>query len=401
MAFFDVTNAFGQGFNMSATGDSGWSFVEADPNVSEQLYSDDGKLITFSVNGSPYINFYGFTYTLGYTYPDGNRDVLIDNIWYYNNGQNVMSVTQLNLQTTIFDLQGNAWSVRLNNGNDTFDGNDYNDVIRGGFGNDLIIGYAGDDILLGDQGNDTIGGGAGNDLIFGGDGYDTVSYGGFSTNYIFTRNVDGSVTVTDTTGGWGTDTVYDVEAFYFNNGTFSLSSLLPIDPPAPPPPPPPPPPTPEEIYAGEDTLYGTSGSNTLKGYGGNDTLRGQGGNDYLFGGDGNDVLYGGAGKDAFVFDTKPNKTTNKDAIKDFKVVDDTIRLDNAVFTKVGGNGTLKASAFWTNTTGKAHDKDDRVIYDKDSGVLYYDADGSGKGAAVAFATISKNLALTNKDFYIV
>ena len=35
------------------------------------------------------------------------------------------------------------------------------------------------------------------------------------------------------------------------------------------------------------------------------------------------------------------------------------------------------------------------------GVLYYDADGTGKGASVAFATISKNLALTNKDFFVI
>ena len=92
---------------------------------------------------------------------------------------------------------------------------------------------------------------------------------------------------------------------------------------------------------------------------------------------------------------------NKDAIKDFRVVDDTIHLDNAAFTKVGANGWLKSSAFWANNTGKAHDSSDRIIYDKDSGVLYYDADGTGKAGGVAFATISKNLALTYKDFYVI
>jgi Ca2+-binding RTX toxin-like protein len=396
MAYFNVTNYMGQGFNMSATGSSGWSFVEADPNVTEQLYSDDGRLITFSVYGSQQIDFYGFTYTLGYSYYNGNRDVNVDNIWYYNNGLEVMSITGLNLQTTVYDLQGNAWSVLLNNGNDTFDGNDYNDIIRGGFGNDLIIGYAGNDTLLGDEGDDILGGGAGDDVIIGGNGYDTASYGGFSTNYTFSLNYDGSVTVTDLTGGWGTDIVAEVEAFYFDNGTFSLSSLLPATPP-----PPPSSPTLEVLYAGADTLNGTSGSNTLRGYSGNDKLYGRSGNDFLFGGEGNDTLYGGAGKDAFVFDTVPNKRTNKDAIKDFKVVDDTIHLDNAAFTKVGADGTLKSSAFWTNDTGKAHDKSDRIIYDKDSGVLYYDADGSGKGASIAFATISKDLEMTKKDFYII
>jgi hypothetical protein len=34
-------------------------------------------------------------------------------------------------------------------------------------------------------------------------------------------------------------------------------------------------------------------------------------------------------------------------------------------------------------------------------VLSYDADGSGSGAAVQFATLKANLKLTCKDFFIV
>jgi serralysin len=398
VANFIAYNAAGVGFNMSTTGDSGWSYIESDPNI--QTYVRDfgdvdalgNKYVEFDVTGNPYANWMGMLFWTN------NYDVQINYLVSgfvdaYGDVTKTMEMSNLNLWTTTSDLQFNAWMVRLNQGNDTFDGNDYNDVIRAGYGNDLVIGYAGNDTLLGDQGDDTIGGGYGNDILIGGDGYDTASFGGVSTNYIFTLNYDGSVTVTDLVGGWGSDIISGVEALYFDNGTFSLSSLLPANPP--------PPPTPEEVYAGSDTLKGTSGSNTLKGYNGNDKLYGQGGNDFLFGGAGNDTLYGGTGKDAFVFDTKANTRTNKDAIKDFKVVDDTVRLDNAVFTKVGSNGTLKSSAFWTNNTGKAHDKDDRIIYDKDSGVLYYDADGSGKGAAVAFATIAKKLGMTNKDFYII
>jgi Ca2+-binding RTX toxin-like protein len=151
----------------------------------------------------------------------------------------------------------------------------------------------------------------------------------------------------------------------------------------------------------DETIRGNSKSNTLKGFEGNDKLYGNGGNDKLYGGTGNDQLNGGAGKDAFYFDTLPHSRSNKDKIQDFNVVDDVIRLDNAVFSNVGRDGALKASAFWSNNTGKAHDRSDRIIYDKDSGILYYDADGSGKGAAVAFATISKHLSLTYKDFYVV
>lgn len=102
----------------------------------------------------------------------------------------------------------------------------------------------------------------------------------------------------------------------------------------------------------------------------------------VFGGQRNDKLYGGSGKDWFVFNTTSHKSLNKDSIMDFKVVNNGIRLENAIFAKLGSRtGTMKESMFWTNSTGKAHVRDDRTIYDKNSGVLYYDADGSGKGRA--------------------
>jgi serralysin len=68
---------------------------------------------------------------------------------------------------------------------------------------------------------------------------------------------------------------------------------------------------------------------------------------------------------------------------------------------LGSNGALKSTAFWSNKTGKAHDANDRIIYDKDSGVLYYDAEGTGTVARIAFATITKNLSMTYKDFYVI
>jgi serralysin len=289
-----------------------------------------------------------------------------------------------------------------------------------GFGDFIGSGNASDNVITGGAGNNTINGGAGND---------TVVFYGERGDYTATKNGDGSVTLS----GWQDNTVTGVERFKFFDTVLSFDQLFseplppvieppvvqppvvqpPVDqPPVDQPPPPPPPQEPNlsgnngsNVINGDDLLNnvikGLGGNDKVHGYGGNDKLYGDSGNDYLYGGAGNDQLWGGSGKDSFVFDYKPNAKTNKDVIKDFRVKDDTIRLDNKVFTKIGKDGTLKAGAFWTNNTGKAHDKDDRVIYDKNSGVLYYDADGSGKGAGVAFATISKNLSLTNKDFYVL
>ena len=49
----------------------------------------------------------------------------------------------------------------------------------------------------------------------------------------------------------------------------------------------------------------------------------------------------------------------------------------------------------------AHDADDRIIYDENSGALFYDADGSGAGAAVQFASLRHHPAITAADFLVV
>jgi Ca2+-binding RTX toxin-like protein len=149
---------------------------------------------------------------------------------------------------------------------------------------------------------------------------------------------------------------------------------------------------------------GTAGTDRLVGGAGKDTLGGGFGDDTIFGGLGNDTLTGNAGKDIFAFNTKTNKSTNVDKIADFVVKDDSIWLDNAVFTKIGKGteaqpGKLTKAMFWTGKA--AHDASDRIVYDKASGALYYDADGSGRAAQVKIATLKKGLALTEKDFFVI
>ncbi|WP_305072126.1 cadherin domain-containing protein [Microvirga puerhi] len=151
--------------------------------------------------------------------------------------------------------------------------------------------------------------------------------------------------------------------------------------------------------AKQDSLVGEDGNDLIKGLGGNDTLWGQGGNDTLIGGAGNDALIGGIGKDVFVFDTKPNVRSNVDTIYGFTPVDDTIDLSRKIFSKLPKKGTLAKGAFWIGD--HVHDKDDRIIYNKKTGALFYDPDGTGKASAIQIAVLSTKLKLTYHDFMVI
>ena len=155
---------------------------------------------------------------------------------------------------------------------------------------------------------------------------------------------------------------------------------------------------------GRDTLSGNAGDDTLKGGSGSDTLAGGVGNDRLWGGLGKDVLSGNTGKDAFVFDTKLSKTTNVDTLKDYNVRDDSVWLENAVFKGIGSGSLAKPKKLSSDAfhAGKAAaDAQDRIVYDKATGGLYYDRDGTGAAAQVKFATLKKGLALNHHDFFVI
>jgi Ca2+-binding RTX toxin-like protein len=147
-----------------------------------------------------------------------------------------------------------------------------------------------------------------------------------------------------------------------------------------------------------EQLTGESGNDRLSGLGGNDTLSGPIGNDTLIGGTGNDILFGGAGKDVFVFDQKPNAKSNRDTIADFIPADDVIHLSKKFFTMLS-KGALSSKAFVVGDRFK--DGDDRILYLKKSGALFYDPDGSGSANAIQFASIGKNLKITHKDFFVI
>ncbi|MBM1174625.1 hypothetical protein [Microvirga arabica] len=147
-----------------------------------------------------------------------------------------------------------------------------------------------------------------------------------------------------------------------------------------------------------EQLVGEAGDDKLFGLGGNDVLFGQIGNDTLIGGAGRDTLTGGAGKDVFVFDHKPNTKSNLDYIQDFNPADDVIHLSRKIFSKID-KGALKSKAFVIGNQFK--DKDDRILYYKEGGALFYDPDGSGSAKAIQFASLGKGLKVSHKDFFVI
>ena len=348
------------------------------------------------------------------------------------------------IHAQIFDPRIGAVTLAGTSQDDHYIGSAFNDTLNGAAGSDKLEGAAGDDVLNGGAGRDTLDGGVGNDTYYVDDSGDQViDVAGIDTvittvSYVLSEGIenliasgsgaiilngnnlanailgnefantlhgdDGNDTLDGAggadymVGGKGNDVYYVdsksdkvIEAksggtdTVYARASYTLATHV------------------EKLIgegSGAINLTGNASSNTVTGNAGKNTIKGQGGNDIIDGGLGNDVLYGGKGKDAFVFSTALNKSKNVDKIADFNVKDDTIRLDNAIFTKLAKTGKLNKAFFKIGS--KAKDKNDYIVYDSKKGVLSYDADGSGKKhGLVKFATLSKNLKMTAADFLVI
>ncbi len=105
------------------------------------------------------------------------------------------------------------WSVALQQAFNVYDGVETG-IITGTNGDEFIEGTNQDDFIDGLGGNDVLYGGLGNDTLDGGGGpYNQVDYDGALGEYTFTQNADGSVTVVHPQ--WGTDTLIDIDGFWF------------------------------------------------------------------------------------------------------------------------------------------------------------------------------------------
>ena len=170
--------------------------------------------------------------------------------------------------------------------------------------------------------------------------------------------------------------------------------------------------------SGNDTIRALGGNDYVFGDGGHDRLYGDDGKDWLFGGNGNDRLYGGlkndtlsgdTGRDVFVFDTRLGSSTtdrkvNFDTVAQYSARDDSIWLDNAIFRKLGPGSASrphKLDADFFNAGNRPKDSDDYINYNKKTGILSYDPDGSGSARPVEFAKFKAGLALTHNEFFVI
>jgi Ca2+-binding RTX toxin-like protein len=129
-----------------------------------------------------------------------------------------------------------------------------------------------------------------------------------------------------------------------------------------------------------------------------DILAGGDGDDRLNGGLGKDRMTGGEGDDVFAFTTRLGKA-NVDRILDFSSSEDTIHLSSKIFGRLS-KGALSEEAF--HIGAKAAEADDRIIFNKRTGALSYDADGSGtQYGAIKFAQLKAKTVLTADDLFIV
>ena len=299
-------------------------------------------------------------------------------------------------------------------GDDDLTGDDGDDVISGGLGDDHIHGGDGHDVLHGNAGDDDLDGGDGDDVLDGGKGDDTADYsseaglGGVTASLMRNKgtdtfgNTDHFKSIEDISGSQNDDNLTGdnkSNTIDGNDGNDNLRGLQGDD----------------TLHGGndddslvgaqgKDSLFGDDGNDTLSGGVGKDALDGGNGDDTLLGGNGKDIMEGGAGadtlkggrgSDTFVF---ADLTGGPDTITDFKSHLDKIAIDFVP----GAAETLDANDFFLSgdPSGPASGQE-ALIYDKATGVLSYDADGTGGADGVEVAHLKPGAMLSKGDFYFV
>ncbi len=309
------------------------------------------------------------------------------------------------------------------------------DVMTGGARNDVLNGADGRDLLAGGLGQDTLIGGLGIDTLYGGYGSDTfyvdtigdivgenrrwdgVDLVISSVDFLMGRQHIENLTLTGTgairgignglenvvtgnsgdnlidggprndlmTGGLGND-IYlvrdagDLVIEGAGGGIDSVRSFISY-----------------ELSAEVENLY-IQTNVALNGRGNalNNTIVGNNVANVINGREGSDVLTGQGGADTFVFD-RAASAQNADRIMDFQGDADRFLFARSAFEGFAA-GPFQADALIYGTA--AAQAEDRLIYDRTTGRLWYDADGTGSGEQQLVAVLANRATLDAGDIFL-
>ena len=305
-------------------------------------------------------------------------------------------------------------SLNTADGNDQLYGGSGNDDLNAAYGNDRLYGGKGDDFFFdtggnnqfyGGNGDDTLLSFTGDDILDGGAGYDVVEYSTYASG---DAGVNVNLVTGSASGIGGNDELFSIEEVLGSAGndtliggvgndilygdssvdTFSIYSL-----------------------GQSDSLYGNDGNDTLNGTEGSDKLYGGAGNDILDGGDSAensegifittyDTLTGGSGSDKFIFGFDGYAyQVGADTIADFSSSSDTIQVTARTFLSGLQEGAITDAQFILGAS--AQDTSDRFIYNRSTGALYFDPDGTGSFEQTLVATLFNKAFITSSDIVVI
>jgi Ca2+-binding RTX toxin-like protein len=271
-------------------------------------------------------------------------------------------------------------------------GSDEADVLYGGSeGGGAAWGGGGEDRFFGLSQDDFVNGGEGKDLLWGNMGRDTADYSekdvGISVVLRNDAPIDPAKPVQPPmtkvlVGGVVEDKIHSFENINGGSAGDRITGNM----------------VENTLHgnAGNDKLSGMQGDDALRGGLDNDRLAGGKGGDNLSGGAGKDFLKGGAGGDSFIFDAALGGD-NIDRIADFVSGKELIVLKKSVFAGLDV-GHLPTSAFHIGK--QAADADDRIVYHKATGALFFDADGAGGVDQLQFAKLTPGTSLVADDLFV-
>jgi Ca2+-binding RTX toxin-like protein len=237
----------------------------------------------------------------------------------------------------------------------------------------FVYGFGGTDTLTGSSLSDFIDGGAGGDTINAGGGFDYVSYN--SSSGAVTLNLQ---TPASNTGAAAGDAISNADAYILTE--FG------------------------------DTFIGLAGGqNIVFGYGGNDTLTGGlNTNNWFFGGEGNDRMVGGLWSDLYVGDNgadtlvpvTPTPLAGS-SVFGFSPGVDSIELSRSAFGLSAGYAVANGTTFRSGIAPTNTVASPTFLYYTDSGLLYFDPDGTGATVATLLMQFAGAPALGAGDFDLV